>query len=290
MEADRRLIGRFAVVFAALGCAGAALVGESLEVGCFEHDAPLGPALSLVVPLGMAGIGAILGAIAPRVAGVAWVLASACVILAGGLLLGGLVGFAYWPPDGIFMGARDGMAYAAASLGPLLPLLALARGATSVRAKSVADRSSLVVLWSAASAGAAAASVLALPRWHHFPVCAAKGTPYAAWSVVALAIVAVLVSGRAALAIVRRSRAACASVREGSAGPAHPRERVDLGVGDGQWYAASQRTAYRHAEGVDILVVGDPAASLAVLTRDGRWAAACAALVFAAAGALAALS
>ncbi len=289
MDADQRLIARFAAVFAALGCAGAALLAQSLEVGCFEHDGPLGPALSLLVPLGMAAVGATLGAIAPRVAGIAWGLASACVLLAGGLLVGGLVGFAYWPPDGILIGARDGMGFAAASIGPLVPFLAVARRATGVRARSVADRSSLVVVWSAASAAAAAASVLALPRWHHFPVCVApRGVPIVASVVVGVALAAVVATAVAAWRLLRRARAACATVCEGSAA-ARPHERVDLGVGEGRSFATSQRSAYRDAAQVDLLVVGDREASLRVLEGNARRAAACAALVLAAVAALAAL-
>jgi hypothetical protein len=59
-------VGFSAVIFGAMGIAGAAIVSDSHRVGCFDHNGPLRAVLTVLVPASMAAAGGAIGALASR--------------------------------------------------------------------------------------------------------------------------------------------------------------------------------------------------------------------------------
>src|SRR5580693_1537191 len=130
---------RLAPPFAALGIAWAAEVASLLRVGCFDHDVPLKVALVVLVPITLAVIGVVIGHNTHRK--VLPFAAVALVTAVGArMVVGASIGIVWWPPDGILMGAQDGLLVGLGSLPFLVPALIAARDAGRARWTSLLDK------------------------------------------------------------------------------------------------------------------------------------------------------
>ena len=267
-----RNVVQAAVLFGVMGIAGAAIVGDSIHAGCFDHDGPLRGVLGILTPAGMAVAGGVIGALAGRGRGSRYWVLSALVMLATGGTVGALVGPLSWlSPARIVTGAQDGMVFGAVALVVAAPVLYLTRRLERVRAGSVAAQSRQLVAWCAAGLSIAIGAALAVAASHPVPQCA-RGADATTLPVVAVvgALVA-LVSACASARIGARRRSLCIStLGQGAttgplvAGPAS----VDLGIGVELWSAPDDAGPYRHAPARQADVIGDPLATLRSLHHD----------------------
>jgi len=224
-----------ALVFGALGVAWALELSAFLHVGCYAHDAAIEPALIVVVPLAMAALGAALAAFS------AYALA---IVPLAGMLCGATIGMLWWPPDGLISGARDGFVFGAAAS----PMIALLRAVMHPRARggSAIDVANRWCAWGCASALAAVAAALTLPKWKSFPACAIEPGPNVAIGVAA-AIASVGCAAMLAMHAVRTKQKLDALS-----------EFVDVGVGDERTEALPHPpTSYRPPNMPFIWVRGD---------------------------------
>jgi hypothetical protein len=181
------------------------------------------------------------------------------------MVAGATVGILWWPPDGILVGGRDGLAFGVLSLVPIGALAAALRGANA-RPSSVVDTADRWVAWAAAGACVAVTAIMTGPRLHPLPTCVDDGS----MGVVSAAVGAGLacLSFVALVAYVARARQRLAG------GPTHHPTFVDVGVGDQRAeLPALLPTAYRDAFAVST-VLGDCTRAAKMLDRRARLAAA----------------
>ncbi len=270
-----------------MGVAGAAIIGDSVHAGCFEHDGPLRAVIGVLVPLGMAAAGGVIGSLAGRRRTAWWLVLSGVALLAAGALLGGLVGLVCWrSPDGLAMGLLGGFVYGAAAFVVSMPVLLLMRRLESVRIDSVTAQSRHVVTWCGGGLSAALGASLALAASHPVVQCVAPETSVLSLVAVSGALVALVAAGVSS-ATLNRGRALCASALElqeqpGPAPIVGPTS-VDLGIGEAAWTAPCATDPYRHAVAPEPRFVGDPSATLRSLHHDAQHALLCALAALAAA-------
>jgi hypothetical protein len=278
---------RLAPPFAALGIAWGAQVASLLRVGCFEHDGPLEATLVLLVPITLAAVGVVVGQHTHRrvlpFAGVA--LSS---VAGAGLIVGVSVGILWWPPDGILIGAHDGLVFGVASVPFLLPALIAARDDGRARRASLLDKVDAYGTWGAVGASCALSSVATLPHWNAYPRCSTTGTDLATPSgTVGIACCGLGLMLTVVMWIAQRSLTArIHAVRTAALGPL-PRSPVfvDLGVGDTHWEReASVPTAYRSVHSAELVVRGDPATAYEAARQSARRTAVLAGISAAASG------
>ncbi len=263
---------RLGIAFAALGLSWGAQLACLLRLGCFRHDGPLWGALVLLVPVALAVIGVVVGQnrhrrVVPFVAVVIATLPSA------GMLLGVLIGILWWPPDGILVGAHDGLLFGLAALPFLAPLLVAARTVGRARPGSLLDRVDGYGVWAAAGGSCALSSLATLPRWNTYPQCGVAGAePLTQWGGFGLACgllgllvaIAMCVAQRVVTLQIRGARTS------GLAGRRLP-VLVDVGVGESRWEReATVPTAYRSIHSAELVVHGDPVLGYAAAARSAH--------------------
>ena len=264
--------GRSAVVFGAMGIAGAAIVSDSIHAGCFEHDGPLRALLALLAPGAMAAAGAVIGLLARWKSGPSWAVVSGLVMLMMGSLVGGLVSLVCWPSlAGIVMGARDGVVVGVAALVVSAPVLVVTRRLERVRAGSVAAQSRQIVTWCASGLSMAMGAALAIAVSHPFALCARVPDCSALHVVAVLGALLSLVSAGLSARTVSLGRDLCAFPLE--YGPPHEHRvpgptSVDLGIGEGLWTAPGVEIPYRQVFAPEAQLIGDPLAVLRSFQHD----------------------
>ena len=266
-----------------MGIAGAAIVCDFLQVDCFDHDKPLLPILTLLVPAGAAAVGAAAGALAGRLRAPVWALACVLVLLAAGSAIGSLVEFTAWLGwrYGLILGARDGFAFAGGASIALAPVLFMVWRLARVRPESMASRSHHLAAWCGAGIAVDIAALLAREaRSLAHPHCP-QGPELGTQSFLLATLAGALVSLGAAAAVAgfwARARKVCLAPLEpcdAIDGPA----RVDFGVGEGTWSPSVEATPYRDRLRVRALFLGSPIETMRSLTLDLVVAGACAILV-----------
>jgi hypothetical protein len=100
-------------------------------------------------------------------------------------------------------------------------------------------------------------------------MCAQPSDALPAFHLVAIAgaLVSLLAACPAAV-LWARGRAACTSPLERSDESRNALRRVDLGIGEGLWSTLGRASAYRGAPPVDVLIEGNPAATMRALCLD----------------------
>ena len=264
---------RLASAFAALGVVWGAQIGSLLQVGCFAHDGPLWPALLVLVPAALAIVGVVVGQHGHRkllpFASVA-ILPLPCA----GMTLGTLVGILWWPPEGIVLGAHDGLLFGLAALPLLLPVFVAARSVGRARPRSVVDRVDGYSVWGAVGLSCALSSAATVPHWNGYPACGVAQSGSQLAGLVGLACA--LLGSTLTAAMWAAQRAAGARLlrlhsESLSGGPPLP-ALVDLGLGDLHWERETAvPTAYRSVHRADLVVRGDPNISSAAIAQSAVW-------------------
>jgi|HubBroStandDraft_6_1064221.scaffolds.fasta_scaffold186445_2 hypothetical protein len=265
-----------------MGVAGGAIVGDSIQAGCFDHDGPIRAVLTVLAPAGMAAAGGVLGGLTGRMRGSSWALLSGLLTLAMGGLVGGLVGIACWPSlNGLAMGARDGIGYGAGVAVASGPVLFLTHRLGRVRAGSVAASSRQMTTWCAAGLSIAAGAALAAVASKPFAQCIrASDSPTALDILASVGAFVSLVGAGASAMIWLRGRALCAYRLEPSLRPSRDpvagEGRVDFGIGEGLWETPGHESPYRDGCPREAVFAGNPLEALASLNVDVIYAGLCA--------------
>ncbi|HLK39160.1 MAG TPA: hypothetical protein VKU41_20500 [Polyangiaceae bacterium] len=265
-----------AALFAVLGAAGAVVVAAVVQVGCLSHDAPVGPLVTILVPVAMSFVGAWIVGLATRLPWALWALVAEGSVLASGAMIGAVAGLPYGAEWGAVLGARDGFFIGSLAAIAGAPLFAFVRRFGCARPESLAARSHYLVTWAAGGLALTLSSTLAVVVHAPMPACGRASDPLEDLRLVAIVgvVVAVVAACRSAGAWYR-GRAVCATPMEPNVGTCEVARRFDLGVGEGKWSKVVLRDPYRDARPVDLLVIGNPAATTRALWHDLTCAAFC---------------